>query len=99
MNRLVTSLSLLMLVTLFGVANVAIMSCTGTPDERATKVAKAESDLCKLRAVERNVEEAIPSTVPLDGSPRAKIEAAEDAFCAARAAMLADAGGGAGASP
>lgn len=61
-------------------------ACTGTPDERAVKVAKAETELCKLRSFEVLAEAAIPGGAPAPDSTRGRIEAAEDAFCAARAA-------------
>ncbi len=67
-------------------ALLGVHACTGTPDERAVKVAKAETELCKLRSFEVLAEAAIPGGAPAPDSTRGRIEAAEDAFCAARAA-------------
>lgn len=73
---------------------LSFANCTGTPTERAAKAAKAEEDLCKLRQAGRQVEEAFPESAPAAGSLRAKIEAAEDAFCAARPQPDSGAAGG-----
>lgn len=79
------------IVTAVAVLVIGAPACTGTPDERLVKAAKAESDLCKLRAFARAAEAAIPGGAPEEGTIRHQIESAEDALCAARAAMV-DAG-------
>lgn len=70
-------------------AMIVPIACTGTPDERAAKFAKAEADLCKIRAAEALAEAVTPELMPLEGSTRARIEIAEDEFCAALAAKEA----------
>ena len=60
---------------------IAILLTACTPSEQA-KVKTVEVDLCKARATFRALEEVDSSLAPADGSPRAKIEKAEDTLCA-----------------
>jgi hypothetical protein len=91
-------MSLAGLITVGMPASLMVGGCAGTPDQRAARVAKAEEDLCKLRATERAVEAAIPGAAPAPDSVRARIESAEDAFCASRVAADAGASGAGGSS-
>jgi len=58
---------------------VFMPSCT--PQSEA-QVKTVETDLCKARTVEKGLEAADSSLAPKPDSVRAKIEVAEDAFCA-----------------
>ncbi len=84
-------------VTIGVIAGLAAMlvivdaGCVGTPEERSVKVAKAETDLCKVRAFERAAQLALPGGLPDPASIRGQIEAAEDELCAARAASAGSA--------
>ena len=75
-------------------AVIAQSSCAATPTQRA-QAAKAETDLCRLRALATSLEALRPDLKPPPDSVRAQIETAEDALCA----HVLDAGIGAGGSP
>lgn len=62
-------------------------ACTGTPEQRAAKAVKVKADLCKLRALARAAEAAMPETRPVPGTARASLEAEEDALCAQDAGL------------
>jgi hypothetical protein len=83
-------------VALAALATALIYAATAascTPAQQA-KFAKAEADVCKLRADYKLVAAAARGALdPVPGSPRAQLEAAEDRMCAALAAADAGAGG------
>lgn len=82
----------LVLVTVFAIAFAALFcfvlvfaatSCSSSA--QSAKVQKAEADFCKLRADYKLVAAAAGGALdPAPGSPRAKLEQAEDNVCALR---------------
>ena len=72
-------------------ATLFLTGCAGSAQN--PKLATAEADLCIARADWKVVAEVAGGMLdPKPGSPRAKLEAAEDALCAARAASSPPAG-------
>ncbi len=60
---------------------LVVLACVGTPVQQA-KYVKAETDLCKARAAYRLLAASANGMLdPMPGSPRAQLEAAEDALC------------------
>lgn len=76
---------------IISIATLFLTGCAGGTTN--PKLAAAETDLCIARA-DWKVVAAVAGGVldPVPGSPRAKLEAAEDALCAARAASSPPAG-------
>lgn len=83
LNRTLFPLAVLLIVC-FGVGFQLAVGCSNPPTP--AQIDKVESDLCKARATYKLIAAAAGGRLdPLPGSPRAKLEAAEDAFCATRA--------------
>jgi hypothetical protein len=58
-----------------------VWSCANTP--QGVKAAQAEADICRARAEYKQVAALARGRLdPAPGSQRARLEAAEDAFCA-----------------
>lgn len=73
---------LLWCVALIGGAVFAQGSCSGAATQDAqARMAKAELDLCRLRAISAGLEVLDPTLQPDAGSARAELEAAEDRLC------------------
>jgi hypothetical protein len=71
-----------------GAAGFWFAACT--PGEKRV-VSKVELDLCQARASWRVIAAAAGGALdPMPGSVRARLEADEDAFCAAREALAPD---------
>lgn len=65
---------------------LGMVACSSS--QAQAKVAKAEADLCAARAAYKLADAATGNRLDAaPGSPRASLEAAEDAFCAARVAQ------------
>lgn len=76
--------ALLVLMCAF-VGAASVQACSSS--QAQAKVAKAEADLCAARAAYKLADAATGNRLDAaPGSPRASLEAAEDAFCAARGA-------------
>ncbi len=74
---------LLFVIACFVLGAAIPLACSNPPTP--AQIDKVESDLCKARATYKLIAAAAGGKLdPLPGSPRAKLEAAEDAFCATR---------------
>lgn len=83
--RLVLAVGVLLLIGASGYVVVSLQGCSSSATQPA-KIAKAEAELCTARALYKLAAAAAGGSLdPAPGSPRAKLEAAEDRFCAARA--------------
>lgn len=85
--KVLGSLVAFMFVIACGVGGfLTAAGCTNTP--KAADVTKVELDLCRARVTYKLLAAAAGGALdPAPGSPRAELEQAEDAFCAARAAL------------
>lgn len=85
---------LMIVGTVLATGAVALTQAASCTPAQQAKFAKAEADVCKLRADYKLVAAAARGALdPMPGSPRAQLEAAEDRMCAALAAADAGAGG------
>jgi hypothetical protein len=73
-----------LMLSLFALFAALLSFGACTPASVPPVVAKAEADVCKLRADWLLAVAIDPSLAPSPGSLRARLEAAEDSMCAAR---------------